>query len=143
MNDMYQRCQFSQIKMNVSRLYTENSITGIYSSGVPQLHVAYFPGLQAGSLTNNLVLNCETGSKIEPYHVTVFKRSWDVPSIQGLDSTSAISLDMGKPFETSNLPGYTVPGVIGIGWNPNGNAASSTVLAQVTFEILATFDIPY
>jgi hypothetical protein len=143
MNNSYQLAHFKQIKVTVSRLYTENSVTGIYGSGIPQLMMAYFPAVNAGSLSTNLVIQCETSSKIEPYHVTPYTRIWHVPSAQGLDSTSAICVNMGQPFDALNIPGYTVPGVLGIAWNPNGNAASTTAIVQVTFQVLCEFSCPF
>jgi hypothetical protein len=143
MNNSYQLAHFKQFKITVSRLYTESSITGIYTNGIPQLMMAFFPALNAGSLSTNLVIQCETSTKIEPYHVTPFTRTWSVPSAQGLDSTSAICVNMGQPFDSLNIPGYTVPGVLGIAWNPNGNAASSTAIVQVTFQVLCEFSCPF
>ncbi len=129
--------------MVISRIYTENSITSVYAGGIPQLKVAFFPGLQAGSITNNLVKDCETATTIEPYIVSPVRRHYEQPSIQGTDSLSSVVLNMGEPFDTSNIVGYTVPGVVGIGWNGLAAASSTGTIYQVTFQVDCTFDVPY
>jgi hypothetical protein len=143
MKDAYQRVQFTGIKVIISRLYTEPSVSAIFADGIPQLKMAYFPGLTSGSLGTGMVNGVENALKVNSYPTNNVEKVWPVPHLQALNSTGAIAVDMASPMDTATITGFTLPGTIGISWDPNGNAASTKTLYQVTFQVMTKFDIPY
>ncbi len=138
----HQRCKIKQIRITVSRTYTESTGITVYPSGVPPLRIGFFPALTP-TITNTDIIDLESAMIIQPYAVSTVTRTFPVPNIDALDGAGGVILNMSRPFDTNATPSLTPRGVFGCGWKSIGNASSDTILYDVRFQFLCHFDIPY
>jgi len=142
MNDAYQRAVFQSVRITLTRRFTENNNTSIISTGIPNLRIAFFPGLSGSALTSGSVLNSESALIVDPHEVRPVSITYPIPSIFSYDSNGA-PFNPGVPFDTNNTMTSVTSGVFGVYWSNATTASSTSLIYDIRIQVLMRFDIPY